>query len=104
MCSVKTGSILQESSVDAVGKFSWNLIQTAVKRNAPTLFAVLEDCVDVKQQKKLSQTKKNKKRTSSNITIFSICAVIILRHRNHRNHCMNLLQRMVSLALHSGHS
>ena len=50
MCSVQTGSILQESSVDAVGKFSWNLIQTAVKRNVPTLFAVLEDCVDVKQR------------------------------------------------------
>ena len=51
MCSVTTGSILQESSVDAAGKFSWNMLQTEVKHSAPTLFAVLEACVDVKRRK-----------------------------------------------------
>ena len=101
MCSVTTGSILQESSVDAAGKFSWTMLQTEVKHSAPTLFAVLEACVDVKRRKNPVKQRKTKKRTSSNVTIFGICAAIILRHRNHH---MNLLQRMVSLALHSGHS
>ena len=98
MSSLSTNSILQSSSVDVAESFVWESLHSENRENAPNLFEVLESCVNVKRRNRAGKRKKNHK--PSNITMFGVCAAIILRHRNHK---MNFLQKFVSLALHTGH-
>lgn len=64
---------------------------------APTLHSILKMCVDVKRRRVLSK----RSYRSSNVAVMGVFASAILRHKNQ---CMNVLQRIISLALHCGHS
>ena len=98
MCSVTTNSFLQSSSVDVANTFLWESLHSDIKQNAPNLFEVLKSCVNVKRRYRAVKGKKKKR--ASNITVFGVCAAIILRHCNHK---MNFLQKVIALALHTGH-
>lgn len=109
LCARKTGSILRQSSLQAVTKFSWDVLAEELQRVTPTLYTILKGCVDVKRrqpQKSATSKKQKSPRTSktnrpSNTAVLGVCASILLRHKNVH---MNTLQRLVSLILHSGHS
>ncbi len=100
LCSKKFGSMLRASSAEAVSSFTWDKITNEVSSKAPTLYAVLQGCVDVKKPSISCRGQKWKSRHSSSSTVIGMCAGILLRHRNHH---MNLVQRIVALILHSGH-
>ena len=109
LCARKTGSILRQSSIQAINSFSWEAVTEELQRVAPTLHTILEGCVDVKrrQRKKpeTSQQQKGRRRIKAkrpcNTAILGVCASILLRHKNVH---MNALQRIISLVLHTGHS
>ncbi len=101
LCSKKEESVLRGKSIHA---FSWDILTKELQVKAPTLYAVLKACVDVKRrQKKTSKVTKKRSncRTSSNNAILGVCAGILLRHRNHH---MNLIQRTIAMILNAGHS
>jgi len=64
---------------------------------APTLLHLLRSCVTVKKPPS-HQWKTNRSRDT---TIVGLCAAILLRHRNYQ---MNLVQRVISIMLYSGHA
>ena len=48
LCARKTGSILRQSSIQAISSFSWEAVTEELQRVAPTLHTILKECVDVK--------------------------------------------------------
>lgn len=106
MCARRTGSILRQSSVQAITEFSWDTLSAELQRLAPTLYSLLKGCVDVKRRRQKKpqkgvQHRRITKRHPSNTATIGVCASILLRHKNVH---MNALQRIISLVLHSGHS
>ena len=103
LCARNTGSILRQSSLQAVTKFSWDVLAEELQRVTPTLYTFLKGCVDVKRRapQKSATSKKQKSPRTTNTATLGICASILLRHKNVH---MNTLQRLISLILHSGHS
>lgn len=97
MCARKTKSILREGSLQTLRNFSWSDIISDVERNAPTLLKVLQGIAEVKRR----VTKSKKSTTTPNTYVVGVCASIFLRHRNTH---MNLLQKIISLVLNSGHA
>lgn len=107
LCAKRTRSILRESSEEKLLSFSWDKLAKELETHSPTLFAILNSCVSIKRRrrkmmsKKTGHAKKFKPRQASNTMVLGIVASILLRHRNQH---MNLIQRIVSLILHNGHS
>lgn len=107
LSSKSFNSLLGASSAEALTAFTWEKLAQQISHAAPTLYAVLDACVDVKRRRSVegdgkSKTKaKTRARQCSSTAILGVCAGILLRHRNHH---MNLVQRLVALVLHSGHS
>ena len=99
LCSSESKSILRASSLEALNSFTWEKLSSELSAKAPTLYAVLDACVNVKRRGKV--TPESKSRHSSRHAVLGMCAAIILRNRHHH---MNLVQRIVSLILHGGHS
>ena len=99
LCSSDSKSVLRESSLEALSSFTWDKLTNELSAKAPTLYSVLDACVNVKRKGKAPA--ESKSRHSSTSSVLGMCAAIILRNRHHH---MNLVQRMVSLILHSGHS
>ena len=98
VASFKEGySCLRQKDLESLQNFSWETLNLELQSKAPTLYAVLEGCVNVRRKgKKSLQTQHSK-----NLAILGICAAILLRHRNHH---LNLVQRIISLILFSGHA
>lgn len=92
------GSLLRDPSVAAIKSFSWDAVAADLESHAPTLFRVLQGCVDVKSRSR--STRRASKRPNSTIAL-CVCGSILLRNRNAR---MNLLQRVVSILLNAGHA
>lgn len=105
LCSKRAQSMLRASSFEAASSFTWDKLTSEISAKAPTLYAILEGCVNVKRKEKRALTaphgRKFKNRHSSKSAVMGMCAAILLRNRNHH---MNLVQRIVALILHSGHS
>ena len=103
MCSKKQPSLLRSSSPDSIASFSWESIANEVFLVAPTFHTILQACVNVKRRKRANTSggKRHKTYHRSDNAALGVCACILLRHRNHH---LNLFQRLVSLILHSGHS
>ena len=96
MCSKKAKSVLRQTSVEALKIFSWHNVLKELQQLAPTLYAVLKGCTDVKH------LKRNLCGGSVNSEmILGFCASILLRHRNIH---MNAVQHLISLILNTGHS
>ena len=94
--STKSTSCLRLRSLDALESFSWEKLCMELQSSAPTLYQVLHGCVNVKRRQRSTKT-----HHPSNTAILGVCAAVLLRHRNQN---LNLLQRIISLILHSGHA
>ena len=98
LCSNDSKSVLRESSLEALSSFTWDKLSSELSTRAPTFYAVLHACVNTKQKGNAPESKNWR---SSKSAVLGMCAAIILRNCHHH---MNLVQRIVSLILHSGHS
>ena len=99
LCRKSSESLLRKTSLEVLCNFSWERVSEEIGSTCPTFHAVLDACVDVRRQRQRIPILKP--RRCSNEVVVGVCAAIILRHRNHH---MNLLQRLISLILHNGHS
>ena len=90
MCSVDVHSILRNSSPDVVQTFDWKDFITELEQHAPVFLTMLRGCIGPKKQPKYNED-----------AILGICAAILLKYQSQR---MNLIQRLLSLILYSGHA
>ena len=101
VASTKTGSsCLRQRTLDALQTFSWAKLHLEFKSKAPTLYRVLQGCVNVHRKERAGK-QGSVKRRPNDTAVLSVCAAILLRHRNQH---LNILQRIISLILHSGHA
>lgn len=104
MTSKKINSCLRQKSISALRSFSWTQLESEVESHAPTLYHVLQGLVTVPRQKWSQKKGQQSKRCSyhaSNSAVFGLCVAVLLRHCNHS---MSLVQKIISLVLHSGHA
>ena len=103
MVSKKSNSCLRQRTIEALQSFSWEKLCSELKSHAPTLYRILQACVDVKRWERVSKDRRTKPRSYyvNNSVVLGICAAIILRHCNTS---MNLVQRIISIVLHCGHA
>ena len=98
LCSKKAPSILRRKPTsESLNTFSWKDISKELNERSPLLLQILKECLTRKRRK----TKKKQTKRIDDDTIASLCAGIILRHRNSR---MTLMQRIMSLLLYSEHT
>lgn len=100
----RTNSCLRQRSVLALRSFSWAKLEEEVERNAPTLHNVLKGLTTVTRLERSQKKGRKRKRRSyhaSNSAVFGLCVAVLLRHCNHS---MSLVQRIISVILHSGHA
>ena len=93
-------SCLREQNLEALETFSWEKLHSELSSTAPTFYRILCGFVNVQQQKRASK-KKSKYQCQSNMSVLGVCAALLLRHRNRY---LNLVQKIISLILHSGHA
>ena len=102
VASMKGGSsCLRRRTLDALQSFSWEKFHLELKQKAPTLYRVLQGCVNVRRRERGRGRKTRKTHRAHNSAVLGICAAVLLRHRNQH---LNVVQRIVSLILHSGHA
>ena len=111
MCSRKTNSILRKSTPEAMAGFTWESIMEELEAYAPTLLSILSGCVKVKRrvrkgfakrtENKRQRRWKRKSNRCAETAVLGVCAAIIFRNRNMH---MNLVQRIISVLLNSGHA
>lgn len=106
MSSKSTNSCLRQRHLEALDSFSWDSLLSELQLNAPTLYRVLQGCVSVKRRERVMKKGGRKGMVArsyrpSNSAILGVCAALLLRHRNHN---MNVVQRIISIILHGGHA
>lgn len=101
MCSKQHTTVFRGSSAETLGSFSWDGVADELERRAPTLHAILKECVEVKRRERPSKKRRRGSYRPSNSAVIGICACILMRHKNQQ---MNVLQRMISLILQRGHA
>ncbi len=102
MCSLRDISILRSTSPGVLQTFKWESVLTEMQELAPTLLRFLRSCVQrTRKVPSKGQTPGQRTYRASDDTVVGVCAAILLRHRSQG---MNLVQRMVSLLLYSGHA
>ena len=103
LSSKKGSSLLRDRSVESIKSISWDGLAEEIQRKAPTLYGVLWACVSMKRRKRKRKGRPMKatKESPSDIAVLGVCTAILLRHHNQH---MILLQRIIALILHSGHS
>ena len=100
LCSKRANSVLRATSEKKLSTFTWDQLAEELEEKAPTFYAMLMAFVSVKRRKR-TKTRRPNSRCVSDTTVLGVCAGILLRHSNHH---MNLVQRIIALILHSGHS
>lgn len=104
MCSIKTNSILRSRDPLSLEQFQLQTIVNEMQHVAPKTLSLLRSCLASRKPSKATNVK-SKGRTKSRVfecdNVVAVCCAILLRGRSQR---MNLLQRIVSLILYSGHS
>ena len=106
MCTLKSNSCLRQRSITALSSFTWDKLLSEMASVAPTVLQILQGCATVKRRKRLAKKgiRKGKMPKSSarkDSAVVGMCTAILLRHRSQR---MNLVQRLLSVILHSGHA
>lgn len=96
MCKQKTASVLRDLSSEAMQSFTWDTLVEELKTKAPTLLQMIRECVRTKRR----QVSARSYIVDEN-AIIGLCTAILLRHRNKN---MNLVQRIISVLLYSGHA
>lgn len=89
IASTNTQSILHCKSKDSIKNFEWRNLQMEFTKYAPVLFRIL------------TAATKTRVHRPNQFTVIGMCFAMILKHRNPK---LNLLQKIVSLILYSGHS
>ena len=97
-CGLSSISLLRDFTPERLQSFKWNDLVEEMQQSAPTLLELLRGCVLRKKRKKRVGQKSYRVKDES---VIGICAAILLRHQNPQ---MNLIQRIVSLLLYSGHA
>ena len=97
LCTIRSASILRDSSPMCLCSFQWRDVINEMQANVPTLLGLLQGCI---QRKSLKRVRKRSYLVQDD-GIIGICAAILLRHQNPK---MNLIQRIVSILLYSGHA
>ena len=87
LCANKTPSMMQDTSGDALAKFSWESVWEEITEKAPTLVALLQSSVPQK-------TGRDK------TPVICMCIAMLAKYRN-PNMCH--VQAAISLILHAGH-
>ncbi len=98
LCKRSAPSILRDTSPKAMQSFKWDTLIDELKMNAPTLLQILQGCTRTKRR---GVSTRGKTYTVPDNTIIGLCAAILLCHRNTQ---MNLVQRIISVLLYSGHT
>lgn len=98
MCKRDDPSVLRNSSREAMQSFSWDSLVDELQEKAPTFLQLLRGCIRTKRR---LVSKTGRSYIANENTIIGLCAAILLRHRNTR---MNLVQRIISVILYSGHT
>ena len=109
-------SLLRSSSPEVLSTFSWDALIAELQLHASTLLQVLKGSIEVKRYVRgkgrvvHSQGKNRRKRflpkveansRPTSTAIIGTCAAILLRNKNVH---MNLLQKIVSIIINSGHA
>ena len=89
MDSDAVDSIMRGQSFKSAKNFSWKKVITKLESYTPTLLNTLESVVKIKTKR------------SNNDAIIVVCFSIFFKHR-YQN--MNIVQKIVSLILDTGHS
>lgn len=98
LCSKKSRSIFRRTSAEDLKTFNWDRLVADLEKTAPTFHSFLSSCTEVKRRNRKVKTRSSR---PSNVAVLGICASILLRHKNHN---LNLIQKIVSLILHRGHA
>ena len=86
LCSDHLNSILRSRDIE---HFTWEKLLDELRKNAPTFFGFLETCFRTRTPRQNSDA------------VMGFCSAIILKHRYDR---MNLVQKILSLVMYSGHA
>lgn len=100
LCHSSTPSILRSTTPTTLCTFLWSAIIKELEALAPTFLHFLRIYTTVKERPAHVRRRKKTVRSQAN-SVIGLCSAIILRHRNQK---MNLVQRLISLILYSGHS
>ena len=98
MCNTKRPSMLRKGTLEAMKSFCWEDFEKELESNSPLFCQVLRECVTRKRRK---ASKRGRSYAVNDSTVIGVCAAILLRHRNAN---MNLVQRIVSALMYSGHA
>ena len=102
VASKKSGSsCLHQKTLGALQSFTWEKLHQELKSKAPTFYRVLIGCVNVHRRKQTDKTSLPKTHCPGNSIVLGMCAALLLWHRNQH---LNLVQRIISLILYSGHT
>ena len=101
MCKINTHSILRDSSPETLKAFNWDVLIHELNSKAPTFIQLLQGFLHTKKRRRSYRCPPKKSNQTPEKIVIGVCASIILRHRNIH---MNLLQRLVSVVLYSGHT
>ncbi len=104
MCSMKTNSVLRAKDPTSLQKFNFKALIEEMRSVAPKTLSLLRSCIANRKRSRATNVK-TKGRTKSRVfdcdNVVGVCCALLLRGRSQR---MNLLQRLVSCVLYSGHS
>lgn len=104
MCSLKANSILRRRDVMSLQGFHLEALIKEMKGVAPNTLSLLRSCLASRKPSKAKNVS-SKGPTKSRIvdcdSVVGVCCAILLRGRSQQ---MNLLQKIVSLILYSGHA
>ena len=92
LCSDKVASILRASDLSKLSSFTWDALLSEMSEHAPTLLGLLKICT-VKRNKSHSY---NTRRSA----VMSLCVALLCKLQNKS---MNLVQKLISLILYTGH-
>ena len=98
VCQKKTSSMLRKTSAEALKSFSWDDLLAELEKTAPVFCQILKECVNVKRR---NGSAKRRFYSTDSATIIGVVAAILLRHHNEH---LNLVQRIISILLYSGHA
>ena len=86
LCSDRVNSVLRSRDIE---NFTWERLLDELKSNAPTFWGFLKTCFHTRTPRQNSDA------------VMGFCSAIILKHRYNR---MNVVQKILSLVLYSGHA
>ena len=92
LCSDKVASILRSCNLSKLSSFTWDTLLSEMCEHAPTLLGLLKICT--------TKRKKTHEYNTRRSAVISMCVALLCKLQNKS---MNLVQKMISLILYTGH-